>query len=216
MARLIRMVEPEEWCLSSALDERRERLINVPNSVSLLENVIAEAEAAVRKDSIRIEWEPSYDSPGYFHLIAQIPLSPIVFDQLFNGRSGYRAQYYLSPEEGILYNRDILRALRPAIRGAYARRPRCVELELIEQSTEAPHSKIWVHQDKLAFNAAAQNTLNPPRWVKNHAALGCRAPLPDHCMIDVNGALIHPETGELFVNEAKLDRACDLFRCGFT
>jgi hypothetical protein len=54
MARLRRMVEPEEWCLSSALDERRERLIDVPNSVSLLEYVIAEAEAAACKDSIRI------------------------------------------------------------------------------------------------------------------------------------------------------------------
>jgi hypothetical protein len=91
-----------------------------------------------------------------------------------------------------------------------------VEIALIEQSIEAPHSKIWVHKDQEAFNAAAQDTLNPQRWVENNAALGRRAPLPDHCMIDVNGALIHPETGDLYVNEAKLDRACDLFRCGFT
>jgi hypothetical protein len=75
------MVEPDAWGLSSALGERRERLIDVLNSVALLDRVIGDAEAAACEDSILIKWEPSYDSPEHFHLIAQIPLTQIVFDQ---------------------------------------------------------------------------------------------------------------------------------------
>ena len=44
---------------------------------------------------------------------ATIPVSQVLFDQLFNGRSGYRAQYCLSVKEGRQYNRAIVDALVP-------------------------------------------------------------------------------------------------------
>lgn len=213
----MRMVESEVWHVF-ALDERRRRLINAPQPETLLKQVIAEAKAAACNDSISLTWQESIEPnrSGYFRLVAQVPLNETTFDQLFNGRSGYRAQYYLSPEEGILYNRDILHGLRPAIRTAYERRSVEIEFDFIDRSMNAPHSKIWVYDETSAFDAAAENTLNPPRWVANKATHGRKAPLPSHCMIDVKGTFIHPATGKLFIDEYKLDRAWDIYNRGYT
>ena len=201
------MVNPEDWSLADALRDRRERLLDVPPPESLHSRVIADGEEASQKGLIRLDWQESCERPGYFRLLAQVPLTETTFDQVFNGRSGYRAQYYISPEEGILYNRDILDGLVPAFKAAYGQQPLAIEFELIEKSLTAPHSKIWVFQEKAAFDEAAQDALNPPRWVANGATRGRKAPLPNHHTMDVKGAFIHPKTNGLFVDELKLDRA---------
>ena len=216
MMRLIRIVDPPVWRLSDALGERRSRLLNTPSPSELLRHTITQAIEASRKGLTQLDWQESCERRGYFRLVAQIPLSETTFDQLFNGRAGYRAQYYLSPEEGVLYNRDILSSLEPALRLAYERQPLGVDFSLVEKSLRAPHSKIWVFGEQKAFDDAADNTLNQPRWVENNATRGRKAPLPKHFMIDVKGAFIHPASDDLFVDELKLDRACDLFRTGYT
>jgi hypothetical protein len=149
--------------------------------------------------------------------VAQIPLAESTFDQFFNGRSGYRAQYYLSPEEGILYNRDTLDRLVHAIEIAYSR-SRGIEWKLVKESIHAPHAKVWVFQDEAAFNHSLPNVLNPPRWVDNATGnkFGLRTPLPDHRKIDIKGSFIQQGTSALFVASEKLDRACDLFNRGYT
>jgi hypothetical protein len=175
-----------------------------------------EADSAGADGAIRLDWEASCSFPGYFRVVAQIPIAAGIFDQLFNGRSGYRAQYYLSPEEGVLYNRDLLSVLSPAIQQTYRRAPLDVNLELIRHSLAGPHSKIWIFEDKLAFDDAEVDTLNPPRWVLNGATRGRKAPLRVPCAVDVKGAFIHPERLDVQVDEMKADRACDLFRKGYT
>jgi hypothetical protein len=106
--------------------------------------------------------------------------------------------------------------LIPAIKAAYRKQPLDVHFDLIEQSVRAAHSKIWVFEEKAAFNNAAEHALNPPRWVANGATRGRKAPLPGHYTIDVKGAFVHPATSDLFVDEVKLDRAWDLFKRGYT
>lgn len=211
------MVPETEWCVSALIGpERKQRLCDAPESAVLLEAVSREANKAANKRLVTLKWQESCERPGYFRLVAQIPLSETTFDQLFNGRSGYRAQYYLSPEEGILYNREILKIALPALKAANEQKPLCAKYKFIKQSLQAPHSKIWVYQEQDAFGEAMEQALNPPRWVAGGASLGRKAPLPDHHKIDIKGAFINPETDELFVDDLKLDRAWDLFRRGFT
>jgi hypothetical protein len=216
MTRLTRIVNIADWSLSDALRERRERLLDVPQPEHLLSRLITESEEAARRGLVALEWQESCERPGYFRLVAQIPLTETTFDQVFNGRSGYRAHYYLSPEEGVLYNRDILDGLVPAIETAYGQRSLTIEFGLVEKSMRAPHSKMWVFQERAAFDDAAPAALNPPRWVANGAVRGRKAPLPSHHMIDVKGAFIQPSTNALFVDELKLDRPLDLFNRGYT
>ena len=214
--RLVRSVDRHQWCLDDALGLRRLRLLEVPEPEDLLRRVIDESKQASENGSIRLEWKESSERRGYFRLVAQILLSETTFDQFFNGRSGYRAQYYLSPEEGILFNRDILQALLPVLAVAHSKAHLSVNFDLIGTSLLAPHAKVWVFEEQAAFNDAADNALNPPRWVENGATRGRRAPLPSHHMLELKGSFLHLTNHDLFVDDLKLDRAWDLHMRGYT
>lgn len=214
----MRMVPRNEWQLSEeALDpSRRERLLDLLRPEELLIRFLAESVDAALDGRVAIHWQKADEAPGYFRLMAQIPIKECVFDQLFNGRFGYRAQYYLSPEEGILFNRRIVRGLKPVICRAYELTPLEADLELVMYSLTRPHAKIWIYKEQAAFGDAAENSLTPQRWVENGAALGRRVPLPEHCTVDLKGAFIHPKTKELFIDELKLSRPYDLHCRGFS
>src|SRR5215212_1164736 len=79
----------------------------------------------------------------------------------------YRAQYYLSPEEGILYNRATLDLVRKPVLQACAQRGLRASPDLLSASLTAPHAKVWVFDDQEAFDGALPQTLNPERWVAN-------------------------------------------------
>jgi hypothetical protein len=177
---------------------------------------VREAINSVQEGRVFLTWQPSTETPGFSRIEAVFPLCERVFDQFFNGRSGYRAQYYLSPEEGMLYNRDVVKGLSEPLKAAYARKPLSVDLDLVLTSVDGPHSKVWVYGVPSAFNSAPENALNPRRWVENNALLGRRAPLPNHLSLELKGAFIHPSSGEIFVDDLKLDRACDLFAKGYS
>lgn len=169
----------------------------------------------VQSGCARFCWQPACEKIGFFRIQAQFPPSEKTFDQFSNGRSGYRAQYYLSPEEGVLYDRDVTQALIPVLADARARQSLPDDLGLVIASVDAPHAKVWVCGDHVLEMAEA-DSLNPPRWVHNNARLGRRAPRPSEPRLELKGAFIHPRSRELFVDELKADRACDLFGTGYT
>ncbi len=214
--RTLRVVPTTEWVLGDAIVDRHSRLLNVPVPDMLLLDVINQASVAARVGHLRLQWEPATESTGYFRLLAQVPLEEVTFDQFFNGRSGYRAQFYLSPEEGVLYNRDVLQGLRTAVASAYSQQPLSVSVDIMLRSLDGPHSKIWVFDEKAAFDETPRHSLTPPRWVKNNGDRGLRAPLPKHLMIDIKGVFIHSTSGNLFIDDYKLDRSCDLYTKGYT
>jgi hypothetical protein len=215
-ARVHRQVDCDAWSLAASLGERVDRLHNVPTAPELLATVVSEAELATRDEKLKVNWQDSYERPGFGRISCLIPLSEQTFDQLFNGRSGYRAQYYLSPEEGVLFNHSLLVGLTSSILETYQRTPLAAPWDLLCQSLLSPHSKIWVLGEQKAFDEAADETLNPPRWVANKATRGRKAPLPAHLTLDLNGAFLHPKSRELFVDDLKLDRPHDLFMRGYT
>jgi hypothetical protein len=183
----------------------------------LLDRLIADAKAAEGAGSIRPSLCPCKENPGYFRVEAQVLLSEPTFDEFFNGRSGYRAQHYLSPEEGVLYNRAVINGLAPIVQRAYTQQKPTGRLELVAASLGAPHAKVWVFRDTEAFNEADPDTLNPQRWAeRGSGGMGRRVPLPSHLCLDLKGAFIHPESGEVWVDPKKADRPCDIFRTGFT
>jgi hypothetical protein len=213
--RSFRRVSIKDWPVSSLADDRYQRLLSGPDPLSLLLRLVSEAEVAAQAKRITAKWQEADECPGYWRVVAQIPLPEPTFDEFFNGRSGYRAQYYLSPEEGILYNRATLDLVREPVLQACAQRGLRASPHLLSASLTAPHAKVWVFDDQEAFDGALPQTLNPERWVANGGDRGRRAPLPSHLCLDVKGAFLHPRTEELFIDESKLDRAWDLFRKGF-
>ncbi len=217
--RTSRRTVPEKiWALGDAIACRHARLLDGPSPDALLEQLCSEALERARAGDIVLNWDPGVNeaAKGFFQVTTRIRLSEIVFDQFFNGRSGYRAQYYLSPEEGVLFNREVLQRLRQSVIQAYGRKAIEPTLDLVLASIDAPHAKVWVHGEKAAFDEAAPNTVNPERWVANNAIAGRKAPLPAHLTLDVKGAFIHPGSGMVWVDPMKEDRACDLYRKGYT
>jgi TolB-like protein/Tfp pilus assembly protein PilF len=104
-------VRADDWVIDAHILQdrsRRAQLIDVPSAADLI-RLVAEAAADVdRMARMRMALIQSEDQPHYFRFEAKIPIPQLLFDQLFNGRSGYRAQYYISAAQGAAFNRKIV------------------------------------------------------------------------------------------------------------
>ena len=209
MSRPTRMVSKDRWRLDDLGDpERTSRLLNPPSSLALMTAVAADAARAAHDDQICPDWDPSFRRPGFGRILATIPVSRDHFDQLFNGRSGYRAQYCLSVKEGRQYNRALVDALVPALRYAHANLsdPRLRWCD-VEQSLTGSYSKIWIADDQEHFQNAPA-ALHVPGWM----GWGLRVPLPSSPKLDVKGTFIRPGSRDEFTTKPYRDR--DLHRVG--
>jgi hypothetical protein len=148
------MVDPAEWDLSGMEKRgRAARLLNPPSGEDLIITVAAEALEAAIQGRSSWSWQDGDLMAGCGRAIASFPLNPDTFDALFNGRSGYRAQYYLSCQEGIAFNAMLISALLRPLSIACERAP-AGKIDVSQYSFEGSHSKIWVLGDSAPFCAA--------------------------------------------------------------
>jgi hypothetical protein len=202
-------VSAEEWIITFEIPcDRRRRLIEVPSSADLVRVAEEAMSAAASSRMPRPTLIQAIERPGGYRAEAKIPVTEEAFDQLFNGRSGYRANYYLSPERGARFSRAIVASLIPAILHASG-----CDRQFMEQSLRGKYSKIWVAGDGQAF-LDAPPALQPERWriywEGKESALGLRVPLPPPPQIDVKGTFIHSATHDEWLPEIKKDRDNDI------
>ena len=209
-AQNLSAVRAQDWIITPEIpEERRRRLIDVPPSADLIKRIAEEAMGAAKSSRIPNPTHIQADEqPGYYRAQARIPVTDEAFDQLFNGRSGYRANYYLSPEQGATFNRALVDCLIPAILHACSR-----DQELIDRSLRGRYSKIWVAGDGKSFWDCPP-ALVPERWVtywRRKSSDTClRMPLPRPPQIDVKGTFINPTTGQEWLPKIKEDRDKDI------
>lgn len=215
-------VSREEWLVNEELiGERKERLLTVPTAGKLLECITNEAHEAASTYEIQISLIQASDKPGYYRVEAKIPVSEILWDQFFNGRTGYRARYYISATQGSAFNRAIIEALTPSVLHACRNHTLRDDGDLIRKSLEGKYSKVWVVGDGQAFLDSLA-ALKIPRWVSywrdrdRDSKLGLRVPLPSAPQLDLKGTFIKPETGEQWVDPIKFDRSDDIYSKGWT
>jgi hypothetical protein len=202
--------------------ERRSRLLASMSPEKLLEQVDADANRAIADNTVCVHWREANNEKGYWRLDSTVPLAADTFDLLFNGRMGYRAQYYRSLDEGRTFNRSLVDRLALAIKATlrHGRRSFPATWTQVEQSLKGPHSKLWVAGDWAAFIREPQ-VLKPARWVaywsrcQDHA-LGLAAPLPDKPVLELKGTFICLKTGELWLPESKKDRDQQIHCSGWT
>jgi hypothetical protein len=181
----------------------------------MLDRLAVAASQARQSNHIVLEWQQATDNeapPNTFRVVTQIPVEVAFFDELFNGRCGYRAQYYLSPEEGETFNRRVIEALEPAVANLNLA-ALGISRDLIRRSLLGPYSKIWAFDEQAAFDAAAPGMLMPGRWRSNGAGRGTRLPLT--AILDFKGTFLQPN-GAYWVDPIKLTRANDLHERGYT
>jgi hypothetical protein len=113
---MMRTVPIEDWDLTALTDlERRDRLHGDVSPEELLNRV--SIEAVIEK----LQCEDGRDSAkGFWRIKARIPTGSDIdtFDLFYNGRMGYRAQYFLSVAEGRAFNDAIIDRFRPTVKAA--------------------------------------------------------------------------------------------------
>ncbi|UGY20365.1 hypothetical protein WDM22_34370 [Bradyrhizobium septentrionale] len=159
------MVDLAEWDLSGMKDAARAARLSHPvGAEELIRDVAAEAETAAREGLACWHWQQGEEMIGCRRSVATFPLDRDTFDALFNSRGGYRAQYYLSCEEGIQFNNEIIKQLRRPL-ALTCQKLSLDEFALLERSFVGPFSKIWVLGDGAPFLAAPENEFMPRRWL---------------------------------------------------
>ncbi|MDD1532715.1 hypothetical protein C7U89_01480 [Bradyrhizobium sp. WBOS4] len=190
------------------------RLLEAVSGESLISQLSAATHQALSANLVEFQWQLAEDTeapPDTHRIVCQIPLPEPSFDQLFNGRCGYRAQYYLSPEEGEAFNRRIIDVLEQMLVVPASARLG-VPQPAIQRSFKGGYSKIWAFDERRVFDEAAPGMLMPPRW-RSYAGRGTRLPLASR--LDVKGTFIQPD-GTDWVDPLKLTRASDLHERGYT
>ena len=102
-------VAASDWDLREMADSaRRSRLLSPVSPEKLLERLEAEAKKAAANNTVRIQWREADEQKGYWRIESTVPLTAETFDLFFNGRMGYRAQFYRSPDAGRTFNRSLV------------------------------------------------------------------------------------------------------------
>jgi hypothetical protein len=110
-----------DWRLAETVgaSRRRHLLAEVPPLERLIADLSDAALAEARAGALCVHWVQACAKPGLFRLEAAFRVSAELFDRLFNGRTGYRAAYWLSTQHVMLFNAAALCAVEPAIRLAW-------------------------------------------------------------------------------------------------
>lgn len=215
MASWIKLA-PDVWDLRR-LDQDRRALLEASVGADAL---LAEAtRTTCRNDAVAsAKWEDARENPGYSRVKVLIKISRPLFDLIFNGPAGYRAQYYFAPELGEQFNRELAAALASAVRAnAEVTALHEVRGDALVRSFDGPSAKVWVGHDTKEFGDAPEGELQARRWAESRSSesLGLRAPYPANPRIELIGAWFNPATSDFWVSPDKEDRALDLHLRGF-
>jgi len=204
----LRIVDEAEWDLSGMSDRGRvQRLLRPLSPEAIIDRVASEAIDPELTGGASWRWQPGDVMVGCSRAIVVIPITRDTFDDLFNGRCGYRAQYYRSVAEGQQFNRMLVDALCDAAKRIFERTPREPDWPVVERSLMGPHSKVWVYGDKSeAFVDAPEGEFAPRQWAHRTHSRFLRAPLPPRPAIDLKGTWLADKDRSYQIDPDKADR----------
>lgn len=177
-----------------------------------------------RPYDVAMEEEAANNKPGYKRIWLELPVSDDLFDQFFNGRSGYRAQFYASIQNGEAFNRLLLETVAPSFLKISRKEftPEFFCQSLLGAYTKFCFPKPLTDPINDQSLLSLDETITVPRWKEywDSKALprkGLLAPLGDFegkCMILINGTFVHPASGAEW--EQKRIRSQQLHEQGWT
>lgn len=206
------MVDPTDWDLDLLLDRQRARLLlDPPCGEGVIALLCRDAMEAARRGAISPRMQDGDCMKGCIRAHAAVPVTRDTFDLLINGRSGYRAQYYLSAAEGALFNRLAVMALMVPLQLAWRGRQ---DADEAGRSFAGPWSKIAVTGDSAEFFAAPTDEFRPRRWLERNTNLEwLTVPLPENPSLDIKGTWLADEHYKQ--DPDKADRDADYHERGF-
>jgi len=215
-------VRADEWVLADEMPEsRRLALSNPLPAGDLIAKVVCAARQAADKDEFFVCWEASTKQPGQARVSSVFRCPEEAFDQFFNGRTGYRAQYYLAPELGEACNREVLDRLEPVVRCACLKTITPLVPEVADrESLSAPGAKVWFRERREHY--LGDRLIRPARWVAYWEARPDEFPMGlipaprDFPWVQVKGGWVYGSDGYPAAGTMKPDRAISLHNSGWT
>ena len=197
-----------EWDLSGMLNRTRaQRLLRAISREPMIGQVASEAIDPQLTRPASWRWEPGEIMIGHGRAIMVIPLTRDTFDDLFNGRCGYRAHYYRSIRDGQHFNRLLVEALCDAAKRIFERSPKPPDWPIVERSLMGPYSKVWVYGEQgEPFVSAPEGEFAPRGWAHLTRSVFLRAPLPQRPAIDLKGTWLADTDRSYQVDCSKADR----------
>lgn len=222
MAKPLATVAITDWRIAdSVCPDRRHRLLEGAPSPEDLITIFAEAAMQEeRAGSFVVSWCEAGGGSGHYRVEATVRLTDEQFDWLFNGRTGYRAAYWLSVEDGCRFNDLLLQAVEPACEAAWSVAERSVPWDHARHSLLGRDSKLWAPERKLLApdqyeDWGEYDRLVPERWRDVKYNDGTRLPLPCPPRIEVKGTFID-SAGGVWLSAKKARRHECLHEMGFT
>ena len=194
-------------------EERRARLSTAGSFAALVQSVIVDASNI----ALRVEPGRAAGLSDCLQPLFTLDL-PNTGDALFNGPFGYRAQYWLGPENGVAANGALLNALSPKLLAAL---PTCNDERLTRidvcAAIRAVSAKIWIRESSALLNPTAD--LAVERWALaaqsgvELAKLGVMA--PEAIKFEIKGALLDPHGHEV-IPASKISRHWQIHHYGYS
>jgi hypothetical protein len=174
----------------------------------------------------------------------QFRVTPTLYDWFYNGRTGYRAQFRISPDTGMKFNNRSLTAVVKALTERLAeaipvRRisvrddgASCDVGEIIAyprvellRSLTPKITKIWIGEQLIQPSMGLMKdvlTLLPKAeklcvrgWPVEGEGLSALLPCPEYCWLDVKGRFLSAK-GEPDQIKSQRERAQKIHECGWT
>lgn len=206
-------ISPESWKFCNIEPQRKAMLNAAPEAGALVDSIYDAAKA----NHVTGLWEEYRQQRGLFRFEAEFPISKDLFDCVFHGPSGYRAQYYHDEATGEAYNRLIIDRLLPVMQETGIADP-----ILIERSLRGHGKVTWYKNgnDGLIYRDSVV-ILNTPEWDRfwnreqNAEKMGLKDFMLENPRIFVKGAFIDPDDPDV-VHDNKPGRAEELHKSGWT
>jgi hypothetical protein len=187
--------------------------------LEIIEKVKQETTRAITDWAALPSEEPCHDNAGYRRVSVAIPISSILFHQLMNGPTGYRAHYAKDIATGEDFNRKLIEAISPL----FIKSQELCQFDhrLCQCSLLGCFSKIWFSKDITDPNyehhfLELPEVLVVPRWQtywKQFPKPWKGLLAPESASIVLNGTFVNNEG---IVYEQKPDRSKELFESGWT
>ena len=211
-------VPVDEWIVETDQHVRRALLMAEHTNEQLISMVVSDVASAVTAGTVRPTFETSRRWSIHRRFAAVIRLDKVTFDILMNGRSGYRAQFYVALEQGRRFNRRVIDSLMPPLKLAWEgtnEEPWNEALRSLQDSS----AKIWPEMDDDALKG--QPKLRARMWQLNCEAT-CASTIGMHlfCVtpptVEIKGGWISNQSSDPWLPPGKRCRDEILRSFGFT
>jgi hypothetical protein len=89
-----------------------QELQSCPDSQEIASAVISKFQQAFESNQLQIGWERSSLDCSHHRVVVQFQVGATIYNQFFNGLSGYRGQFYFSETNGLRFNAVLISKIR--------------------------------------------------------------------------------------------------------